>query len=413
MRGRTGIVLINTILILIAILGIHYIKSSDYEKADIAELNKTYMNVLEELQTNVEPIIEELEKKYACDIIMVSDKNYTQIMYHAIKNGYVVFDLLEEDLISGKIIFEGGSVTYSKLKGTLTITMCILIVLVMILYNLGVFVLYYYYIRPFKKMKSFASEVAKGNLDVPLRMNKHNYFGVFTESFDVMREELKVARQRECEANLSKKELVASLSHDMKTPIATIQASCEVLMIKLRGNDNIDKIHLINERANMINSLINNMFHATLEELEELEVNAQEELSTIINEIFEKVRYIGNINVINSCPECLITVDQLRFTQVVDNIVNNSMKYAGSPIDISFSEVNNGVVIKIKDYGPGVEEESLPLLAEKFYRAGNTKGITGAGLGMYLADYFMKKMKGAMEYYNEDGFAVELFLRKV
>lgn len=413
MRTKKGVVLINIALVLLAILGTSYIRNCDYQKADIVSRNKSYMAVLEELDTNTKPMIEEIEKKYICDIAMVSDKDYEQVMYHAIKNGYVVFDLFQGDLISGKIIFEGGSATYSKLKKTLITSISILILAVIVLYNLWMFVLYYFYIRPFKKMKSFASEVAKGNLDVPLHMDKHNYFGVFTESFDVMREELKGAREREFKANQSKKELVASLSHDMKTPTATIQASCEVLMLKLRGNENIDKIQLINDRANMINSLINNMFHATLEELEVLEVSAKEELSIILGDIMDKVKYIGGIHIVNACPECLIMVDQLRFTQVVDNIINNSKKYAGTSIEISYGEVNNGVVIKIKDYGPGVAEEALPLLAEKYFRADNSKETTGAGLGMYLANYFMKKMEGAMEYYNEEGFVVELFLRKV
>lgn len=413
MRTKKGVLLINIALVLLAIFGTNYIKNSDYQKADIISQNKSYIAILEELETNTEPLIEETEKKYTCDIAMVSDIDYEQVMYHAIKNGYVVFDIFQGDLICGKIIFEGGSATYTKLKKTLITSINIIILVVIVLYNLWVLLLNYFYIRPFKKMRSFASEVAKGNLDVPLRMDKHNYFGVFTESFDVMREELKAAREREYKANQSKKELVASLSHDIKTPVATIQASCEVLMIKLNTNENINKIHLINERAQMINSLINNMFHATLEELEALEVNAKEELSTILDDIMDKVKYMGDIHVINTCPEGLIMVDQLRFTQVVDNIINNSKKYAKTPIEISYGEVDNGVVVKIRDYGPGVTEEALSLLAEKYFRGDNSKETTGAGLGMYLASYFMKKMDGAMEYYNEEGFVVELFLRKV
>lgn len=413
MRTKKGVLLINIALVLLAIFGTNYIKNSDYQKADIISQNKSYIAILEELETNTEPLIEETEKKYTCDIAMVSDIDYEQVMYHAIKNGYVVFDIFQGDLICGKIIFEGGSATYTKLKKTLITSINIIILVVIVLYNLWVLLLNYFYIRPFKKMRSFASEVAKGNLDVPLRMDKHNYFGVFTESFDVMREELKAAREREYKANQSKKELVASLSHDIKTPVATIQASCEVLMIKLNTNENINKIHLINERAQMINSLINNMFHATLEELEALEVNAKEELSTILDDIMDKVKYMGDIHVINTCPEGLIMVDQLRFTQVVDNIINNSKKYAKTPIEISYGEVDNGVVVKIRDYGPGVTEEALSLLAEKYFRGDNSKETTGAGLGMYLASYFMKKMDGAMEYYNKEGFVVELFLRKV
>ena len=70
---------------------------------------------------------------------------------------------------------------------------------------------YYMFIRPFRELEGFSAEVAKGNLDFRLSMKKRNMFGAFTESFDIMREELKNAREREYQANISKKELVAEL----------------------------------------------------------------------------------------------------------------------------------------------------------------------------------------------------------
>lgn len=417
MRSKTGIVIIHIIFVALVVIGIGYIKMCDFEKADIVTLNQSYMEVQEELtnaiDSNEELDIQRLEEQYECNIIMVDDKNYKKEMYHAIKNGYVVFDLFKENSIYGKVIFLGRSANFADVKKTISSSVLIIASALLILYDISVFILYYNYIRPFKKLEAFAGEVAKGNLDAPLKMNRGNYFGVFTESFDVMREELKLARQKEYEANQSKKEMVASLSHDMKTPIATIQASCEVLMIKLRENENIDKIELIKDRAEMINSLISNMFHATLEELEALEIDVKEEPSSVVADIVEKARGLSDIRIVNTCPECLIYMDILRFQQVIDNIINNSKKYAGTQIDISFQDVRNGIIIKIKDYGPGVDEEALPLLTEKYYRGNNAKGNTGAGLGMYLANYFMKKMKGAMEYYNEAGFVVELFLKKV
>jgi signal transduction histidine kinase len=68
-------------------------------------------------------------------------------------------------------------------------------------------------------------------------MDRHNYFGAFTESFDRMREELKLSSEREAAANRSKQELVAEISHDIKTPVATIKATCEVMEIKYKEDD--------------------------------------------------------------------------------------------------------------------------------------------------------------------------------
>lgn len=78
-----------------------------------------------------------------------------------------------------------------------------------------------------------------------------------------------------------------------------------------------------------------------------------------------------------------------------------------------FIENAEGIIIKIRDFGQGTTEDELALIKEKFYRGSNTEGKSGSGLGLYLADNFMKQMDGEMECYNEDGFVVELFLRRV
>ncbi|MBO7339104.1 MAG: HAMP domain-containing histidine kinase, partial [Lachnospiraceae bacterium] len=91
---------------------------------------------------------------------------------------------------------------------------------------------YLYMLKPLKEMEAFAEEIAKGNLDVPLPMRRFSVFESFTESFDLMREELAAAKEREREAEKAKREMVAELSHDLKTPVATIQATCEVMDLK-------------------------------------------------------------------------------------------------------------------------------------------------------------------------------------
>ena len=104
---------------------------------------------------------------------------------------------------------------------------------ILIAVQTGACFVYYFYlernvIRPFRQLKDFAGRIAEGNLDIPLKMDRFNLFGAFTESFDIMRAELKRARRAEAQANAAKKELVAELSHDIKTPIASIQAAAEV-----------------------------------------------------------------------------------------------------------------------------------------------------------------------------------------
>ena len=274
-------------------------------------------------------------------------------------------------------------------------------------------ILYRCYIRPFHTLQEFTAQVAKGNLELALPIRKNNFFGAFTESFDLMRQELKRARESEYQANISKKELIAELSHDIKTPVSTIKATCEVLQVTEQKEDTLHKIGGIAGKAEMIDNLVGNMFHATMEELEVLKVEPIEESSLAISEMFHDFKYYGQITLENDIPECLLYFDKLRLQQVLDNIINNSYKYAGTEVRVSFIESTEGIIIRIRDSGQGTTEEELALIKEKFYRGSNTEGKSGSGLGLYLADNFMKQMDGELECYNEDGFVVELFLHKV
>ena len=296
--------------------------------------------------------------------------------------------------------------------------------------------------------------------------NKNNLFGNFTESFDIMREELRASKEREIEADKQKKELVAELSHDIKTPVATIRTTCEVMMVKyqrkldelknyinsmsentdngenisndIKNNadkindlvelekerkDALEKVNLISEKVNVIEKIMSDIFDATMDELDHLEINVREEESGIVETYFREMTTVKNITIANNIPECLVYMDKLRLEQVFDNVISNSVKYSGTEINVSFDEIegianekgrkDSFIKIKIRDKGPGVPEDELPLITEKYYRGSDVKEKDGFGIGLYLVKVYMEKQGGGFEYYNDDGFVVELYLKKV
>lgn len=155
------------------------------------------------------------------------------------------------------------------------------------------------------------------------------------------------------------------------------------------------------------------MFQATLEELTVLKVEPLEESSLCINDMFSDLEYYSELKMHGELPECLVYMDKLRLQQVIDNCLNNAWKYAGTMVEVYFHELEDGIRIQMRDSGNGVLEDELPLILEKFYRGSNAKGKDGSGLGLYLAKTFMEQMNGDMQCYNDNGFVVELFLRKV
>ena len=293
-----------------------------------------------------------------------------------------------------------------------------LFVMSLILLTVVVSVLYYVYLKrrvldPFKKLKGFAVRVAGGNLDTPLEMDKGNVFGPFTESFDIMREELKASREREEKAVKSRKELVAQLSHDIKTPVSSIKAMTDVMSLTASEEDKVT-ISAINAKADQIDSLISNLFHATLEELEQLEVKPEDINSTDIVQMIKDADYQNKIEKLD-IKDAVVFADRLRLNQVLNNIIFNSYKYADTMINVTSRFENAGskyLFIEIADKGPGVPEEELEMITQKFKRGSNAGNKDGSGLGLYISDYLMNKMEGSLTVRNTgDGFAVEIGIK--
>lgn len=345
-------------------------------------------------------------------LIKVTRDGLNNNLSAAIRNRDTIVDIKSDNRLFGKLIIYNNtnSILHRYRSYLLGFSVCIMILTAILC------ALYFIYVdrnilQPFRKLQGFAHHVAEGKLDMQLDMDRSNLFGAFTESFDLMREELNKARESERLANQSKKELVASLSHDIKTPVASIKAVTEVMQIKSRDESQKRQLEIINSKADQINNLITNMFNATLEELQELKVTVTEQSSKLLFELIKNADYNQQVD-IGSIPECIVLVDMLRLSQVFDNVISNSYKYAGTSIYISAFIRGEFLEMVFKDYGLGISEDEIPLIFNKFYRAKNSAGKSGTGLGLYISKYLMDKMSGGIYCENTgDGFAIILRLR--
>ena len=283
---------------------------------------------------------------------------------------------------------------------------------------LAVSVGYFIFLRrrvivPFAKLKGFAARMAAGDLETPLEMDRGNIFGAFTESFDIMREELKASRKREEAAVNSRKELIAELSHDIRTPVSSIKAMTDYLELVSEDSEQKETLSAINGKADQIDRLVSNLFHAALEELEQLEVSPEELASTGLERIIadsDPLRKVKSSDI----KECVIYADRLRLEQVVGNIISNSYKYADTDITVTSFIEDGFFVAEISDRGGGVPDDELELITEKFRRGSNAAGKDGSGIGLYISGSLMDKMGGELLCRNNgEGFTVSLRLRLV
>ncbi len=337
------------------------------------------------------------------NLIRATRRGLNEDLNSAINNRDTIVDILLDTEVIGKlIIYNNTNELLKRHKNNMLIsiiTITVFITLFVLIYGIYIHRIFF---KPFRKLQSFAHHVAAGELDIPLEMDKGNIFGAFTESFDLMREELAKARENERKASQSKKELVASLSHDIKTPVASIKAVSEVMIIKSNNEEDKKQLSIINSKADQINTLISNIFSATLEELQELKVTVKEIWSTELYDLIKNADY-NNRTIVSEIPECIIFSDELRLLQVIDNIISNSYKYADTAINVTGNINGQYLELEFKDYGYGVPLDETPLLFNKFYRGKNSTGKSGAGLGLYISKYLMNKMHGDIAYKNTNG----------
>ena len=268
-------------------------------------------------------------------------------------------------------------------------------------------------IKPFEDLKEFASDIASGDLDKPLKMDRGNIFGSFTESFDIMRTELSEAKQKEYEAQRSKMELVSQLSHDIKTPVASIKALGELLEAQSTDPKSKERLGSIVTKADNIDAMVSDLFTETLTELNELNVETSEQESRILDRIIRDADHMDLVTGRN-VEECIIMCDPLRVTQVVNNIIFNSYKYAGTKIHLESHIEDDYLVVSFTDEGGGVSNDEIPMITKRFRRGENAKGKPGSGLGLAIAYELMEKMGGDLEVANADkGLRVRLFFKIV
>ena len=448
MKALRRLVIVFTLFMLAGLLVfVADSRNSAFEKRDIVHYNDLLHRVQSDMEAGVEE--SEIENKYNCVIAMSKEINNPELA-SLYSNGAIILDLEVDGEYVGKVGWNDIVDDIDKTYGKFFKAALILWAAVFVCGYLLLLYLYLYFVRPTKELNDFAATIAKGDFDKSLPIRKNNMFGSFVEGFDIMREQLKASISRERESEIARKELVQGLSHDIKTPLAVIEATCDVIELKetrkmemLSGDrtndeivsdeslgiavrecqDLIGKVKTISDKAETISRLMNDVMHANLEDLEKVDVVPCEEESVIVEDFFGKLSDYGGIILENHIHPCLVYMDKKRMEQVVDNVVSNSGKYAGTDINVSFSQTEEipmadgssatFIKITIRDNGPGVNPDELPLIAEKYYRGSNSKNAIGYGLGLYLCKTYMDKQKGGMEYYNDNGFVVELLLRKV
>ena len=270
-------------------------------------------------------------------------------------------------------------------------------------------------LKPFEDMKGFANEISKGNLDVEIKMDRENYFGDFTWAFNNMRKEINKSRNAEKTAIENNKTVIATLSHDIKTPMASIRAYAEAFEANMDSTPEKRQkyLNVLMQKCDEVSKLTNDLFIHSISEMNRLEVKSRS--IDIVRFLDEDVRELftdsDDVEIILPQEKAEVSADPVRLLQVIENLKSNSDKYAKTKIEIKL-ETENGTRILFRDFGPGIPDEEIPFITGKFYRGKNSANENGSGLGLYIVQELVQKMGGKIKLLNKDpGFEVIITLQ--
>ncbi len=212
--------------------------------------------------------------------------------------------------------------------------------------------------------------------------------------------------QKQKELAEIKNDLIGNITHELKTPLATISVALEGIQNFNSNNDiekskkyaemsktEIEKLTLMVEKILETATLDSNSLQLNLEETNL--VSLVKKVSSINPKFANGKELIFTTKV----EECLTNIDRFHFENALNNIIDNALKYGGSIIEVTVEASNSEGIIRIKDNGNNLNKQQASKIFEKFYRVpkGNTHDVKGFGIGLYYSKNIIEKHGGSIE----------------
>lgn len=252
-------------------------------------------------------------------------------------------------------------------------------------------------VNPIKKITDATKKVASGDFTIELETKRDDEIGELTHNFNKMVKEL---NSIEC----LQKDFINNVSHEIKTPISSIQGFTKLLEADdLSKEERKEYAEIIKEESDRLLYLSTNILKlAKLENQERImnktKFNIAEQIRRTISVLEPKWKE-KNIKFNVSLKEQEFLGEKDLMYQVWMNIIENSIKFSkqDGQIDVKMKTNQDSIIVEIKDYGIGMEEEEAKKIFDRFYQVDKSHTKPGAGLGMTIAKRIVELSDGKIE----------------
>lgn len=258
--------------------------------------------------------------------------------------------------------------------------------------------------KPIEKLNESAKVLATGNYDVSFSGEGYREIHELSDTLNYTASELsKVEGLR--------RELMANISHDLRTPLALIYSYAE-MMHDFPDEVNEKQTEVIMTEASRLSLLVDDIFDVSqLEsgnmELKRKRYNLTESIERTVNRVSELVRSDGyRLNFIKE-QDVFVDADEVKITQAFYNLLINAVHYSGDDKAVNVRQIviDNMVKIEVMDNGAGIEEESIPYIWDRYYKTDkeHRRAIVGTGLGLSIVKRVIEMHDGKYGVISESG----------
>ena len=288
--------------------------------------------------------------------------------------------------------------TFSQLVFGKTGVVLLIIVMIFIVSILALsFITSHAINKPIKELADGANEIANGNLDYTIDYNSTNEIGQTVKAFNAMTRRLKQSIENQNRLEQSRKEMIAGVAHDLRTPLTSVKGYVEGLIDGIANTPEKQERYLKTIYASTLSmeNMLDDLLSVSRLELGDTTLHTSTvELGEVLDDCAEEISLQLEKNDFdfvyeNHCPKpTYLELDVDGFKRVVQNIISNSLKYARKDvkgrITLEAQAYQKSVIISLSDNGIGVEAENLPRIFETFYRAdkARTRVSDGSGIGL-------------------------------
>ncbi|MCD7723445.1 MAG: HAMP domain-containing histidine kinase [Clostridiales bacterium] len=299
---------------------------------------------------------------------------------------YTLCTELSGDMLDGLIL--QGTINENANKTVLTriVNLSLFVLPVLALFAIIVgYLLAGRFLSPIRKIASSAESISDSNdLSKRIEAGSKDELGQLADAFNKMFARLEKSFEEE-------RQFTSDISHELRTPVATILAQCELTLEKERTADEYKKaLNVINRQSTRMKNIVEQMLqYSRLERLEGLTDAQDVDLSQLCKDIAEEQKVI-NINSITTESDIddgiIIKGRADLLTRLINNLISNAFRYGreNGHILLSLKETENEIVLSVKDDGIGISPDEQENIFNRFYQADKSRSANGADLGIGL-----------------------------